>query len=127
MSLGTDIYTTLIIVKILMSADQDTISAVMADVKILKAVLLANVQMDMSSATMVSNSYDMIFSICLFCMQRPSLTSVSFLLICDRKSLNYNGFDDCRALNRKKKLVKLGRCISCIHNFSGFLLMHSLS
>ena len=38
-----------------MNADQDTISAVMADVKILKAVLLANVQMDMSSATMVSD------------------------------------------------------------------------
>ena len=54
-SLGTDIYTTLIIFKILTSADQDTISAVMADVKILKAVLLANVQMDMNSATMVSN------------------------------------------------------------------------
>ena len=48
-------YTTSIIVKILTSADQDTIFAVMADVKILKAVLLANVQMDMSSATMVSD------------------------------------------------------------------------
>ena len=60
MSLGADIYTTLIIFKILMSADQDTIFAVMADVKILKAVLLANVQMDMNSATMVSNFYSMI-------------------------------------------------------------------
>ena len=53
-------YNTLIIVKILTSADQDTIFAVMADVKILKAVLLANVQMDMNSATMVSNFYSMI-------------------------------------------------------------------
>ena len=52
---GYLIYITLIILKILMNADQDTISAVMADVKILKAVLLANVQMDMSSATMVSD------------------------------------------------------------------------
>ena len=52
---GYLIYITLIILKILTSADQDTISAVMADVKILKAVLLANVQMDMSSATMVSD------------------------------------------------------------------------
>ena len=43
------------VVKILMSADQDIIFAVMADVKILKAVLLANVQMDMNSATMVSD------------------------------------------------------------------------
>ena len=49
-----------------MSADQDTISAVMADVKILKAVLLANVQMDMSSATMVSNLYDMIGQFAFF-------------------------------------------------------------
>ena len=54
---GYRIYTTLIIVKILTSADQDTIFAVMADVKILKAVLLANVQMDMNSATMVSNNF----------------------------------------------------------------------
>ena len=57
---GYRIYNTLIIVKILTSADQDTIFAVMADVKILKAVLLANVQMDMNSATMVSNFYSMI-------------------------------------------------------------------
>ena len=127
---GYRIYNTLIIVKILTSADQDTISAVMADVKILKAVLLANVQMDMNSATMVSNNfYSMIcqflfFIVCntlvwrvfLFCWPEVSATGSRKIKI---DSLTV-------ARSTEKNLVKLGCCIFWIHNFSGFFLMHSL-